>query len=130
VVALRVEDLGLTPSQLAEVRDADKAQVGAWLEALASTPGLRSPAGWFLAGVRSGNRPNTFSDGVRAQAVHNAERFMINAGRDLPSEAEVLDELFGRHGVLRHWQDAELTARMVALWHEQRAVPWPARLQA
>jgi hypothetical protein len=51
---------------------------------------------------------------------------MLNAGRELPSESELLDELFGRHGRLRAWaSDPELRSRMVALWREQRSVPWP-----
>ena len=67
----------------------------------------------------------------RELQVHLAENFIRNAGWGLPTEAELVDELFGRHGKLRAWASDELlVARMVDAWRRARTVPdiqWPQR---
>ena len=67
----------------------------------------------------------------RELQIHLAERFIANAGWGLPTEAELVDELFGRHGKLRAWAGDELlVARMVDAWKRARTVPaieWPQR---
>ena len=67
----------------------------------------------------------------RELQIHLAERFIANAGWGLPTEAELVDELFGRHGKLRAWAgDEPLVNRMVDAWRRARTVPaieWPQR---
>ena len=132
MAALELHTLGLTPAQLAELRDADQALVTAWLEATGKLAGeLKRPAGYLLAGVRSGELPAAQVDRERELQIHLAERFIANAGWGLPTEAELVDELFGRHGKLRAWAGDELlVARMVDAWRRARTVPaieWPQR---
>jgi hypothetical protein len=126
---LELADLALTSAQAAEVELADKALVADWLEACGRRKGLRSPAGWFLSGVRSGNRPDALPDEVgKAQAIRLAERRIVNLGHVLPSEAELLEELFGRRSLLEPWAgDEALRARMVDTWKRQARAPirWP-----
>jgi hypothetical protein len=113
-----LEELGLTPLQLAEVSDLDEALADAWLDAL--SPAVRNPAAWFLAGVRSGAPPHSDKHVDRARNTHLAERFIATAGLFMP-ESELLDELFGARGRLRTWP--ELRARMVDAWqaHQPQA---------
>jgi len=124
-------DLGLTSAQAAEVELADKALVADWLEACGRRSGLRSPAGWFLSGVRSGNRPDALPDEAgKAQALRLAERRIANLGHQLPSEAELVEELFGKRALLEPWAgDESLRARMVDVWRRQARAPiaWPRR---
>ena len=132
MAALELHTLGLTPAQLAELRDADQALVTAWLEATGKLAGeLKRPAGYLLAGVRSGELPSAQVDRERELQVHLAENFIRNAGWGLPTEAELVDELFGRHGKLKAWAGDELlVARMVDAWRNARTVPaieWPQR---
>ena len=132
MAALELHELGLTPTQLAELRDADQTLVTAWLEATGKLAGeLKRPAGYLLAGVRSGELPAAQVDRERELQIHLAERFITNAGWLLPTEAELIDELFGRHGKLRAWAGDELlVARMVDAWRRARTVPaieWPQR---
>ena len=108
---MSLDELGLTPLQLAEVSDLDEALADAWLDAL--TPAVRNPAAWFLAGVRSGAPPHSDKHVDRARNTHLAERFIATAGLFMP-ESELLDELFGARGRLRAWP--ELRARMVDAW--------------
>jgi hypothetical protein len=67
----------------------------------------------------------------RELQIHLAERFISNAGWLLPTEAELVDELFGRHGKLKAWaSDEVLVSRMVDAWQRARTVPsiqWPQR---
>jgi len=128
VAALRVEELGLTPGQLAEVEGCDAQIVAAWLEAVEHATGLRSPAGWFMAGVRSGNLPAVVDDARRAQAIRLAELRVRNIGHVLPDEHELREELFGKRALLEPWASDELlVARMLQLWREQVApgIQWP-----
>jgi hypothetical protein len=128
---LELADLGLTSAQLAEVRAVDNQLVRDWLEACGRRAGLRSPAGWFLAGVRSGNPPtHGVDESGKAQAVRLAERRIANLGHQLPSEAELLAELFGKRALLEAWaHDDELRARMLDTWKRQARTPiaWPTR---
>jgi hypothetical protein len=128
---LELGDLALTPAQLAEVRAVDNQLVREWLDACGRRAGLRSPAGWFLSGVRSGNRPDSVPDEAgKAQAVRLAERRIANLGHRLPSEAELLEEIFGKRALLEAWaHDVELRARMVETWKRQARAPiaWPRR---
>lgn len=57
----------------------------------------------------------------RGAKVSAAERWVRNAGYHLTSEGELLDALFGDHGLLRDWRaDVALKARMVDLWGRER----------
>jgi hypothetical protein len=50
-----------------------------------------------------------------------AEAWIRNAGLYSPTEAELVDALFGAHGQLRAWSThTELRARMVATWQHER----------
>jgi hypothetical protein len=115
---MSLEELGLTPLQLAEVSELEEALTAAWLDAL--TPAVRNPAAWFLAGVRSGAPPYADKDVDRARNIHLAERFIATAGLFMP-ESELMDELFGARGRLRAWP--ELKPRMVDAWlaHQPQA---------
>jgi len=114
-------ELGLTPAQLAEVEQLDAGLVHSWLVATNAARGLERPAGFFLSGVRSGNKPPGLGDEREAQAVELAARWLANAGWLLPTEAELTDALFGPHGRLRAWaSDEPLRARMLAVWLELR----------
>jgi hypothetical protein len=90
---------------------------------------LRSPAGWFLSGVRSGNSPDGgLDESGKAQAIRLAERRIANLGHALPSEAEFVEEIFGRRSLLEPWAaDPELVVRMVGTWKAQVRAPiaWP-----
>ena len=132
MAALELHTLGLTPAQLAELGDADQALVTAWLEETRKLAGeLKRPAGYLLAGVRSGELPSAQVDRERELQVHLAENFLRTAGWGLPTEAELVDERFGRHGKLKAWAGDELlVARMVDAWRNARTVPdiqWPQR---
>jgi hypothetical protein len=110
-----LEELGLTPLQLAEVSGLDEALADAWLDAL--TPAVRNPAAWFLAGVRSGAPPHSDKYVDRARNTHLAERFIATAGLFMP-ESELLDELFSARGRLRAWP--ELESRMLDAWRARQ----------
>ena len=126
---MELADLALTSAQATEVELADKALVREWLDACGRRAGLRSPAGWFLSGVRSGNSPGLVVDeSGKAQAIRLAERRIANLGHALPSEAELLEELFGARALLESWaSDVELQARMVETWRRRLRAPiaWP-----
>jgi len=126
---MELADLALTSAQAAEVELADKALVADWLEACGRRKGLRSPAGWFLAGVRSGNRPDSLPDeSGKTQAIRLAERRIANLGHQLPSESELIEEIFGKRALLEPWAgDEALRARMVETWKHQARAPirWP-----
>lgn len=125
---MELADLALTPAQAAEVELADKALVSKWLDACGRRAGLRSPAGWFLSGVRSGNPPDGVDESGKAQAVRLAERRVVNLGHALPSQAELFEELFGRRSLLEPWaHDVELRARMLETWRRRLRAPiaWP-----
>jgi hypothetical protein len=60
-------------------------------------------------------------DSQRRLAERKAELYVRNAGLYLPTEDELLDELFGKVGLLRVWEDdGELHRRMIELWLEHR----------
>ena len=129
MAAMRLEELGLTPLQLAEVQDSGSDLVQAWLGAVSARTGLRSPAGWFLAGVRSGNKPDVVQDARKLESLRLAERYLSSVACALPTEAELVDEVFGARGRLRPWaSDEQLRARIVETWRRMRApapIPWP-----
>jgi hypothetical protein len=114
---LEISDLGLTIFQLAEVDAASEELVSAWL-AQASGPRIENPTSLFIWGLRSGRLPeqDARADG-RSHQVVQAEHWVANVGLFFDSEDELLDELFGRHGLLRaHGEDTELQKRMISLW--------------
>ena len=115
---MSLDELGLTPLQLAEVSALEEALTDAWLDAI--TPAVKNPAAWFLAGVRSGAPPHSDKHVDRARNTHLAERYIATAGLFMP-ESELLDELFGARGRLRAWP--ELRARMLDAWqaHQPQA---------
>lgn len=116
-------DLGLSSFQLQEMENLEPTLVTAWLEA-ASKPSVRSPTGFFLTGVRTGQPPRDAGggEGDRTRAVHLAERWIEFAGLLCDSEEAILDELFeANQGRLRPWRnDLELRARMVHYWQQER----------
>jgi len=113
---MTIDELGLTPAQLAELQACDASLVEAWLTAAAAAHGLRSPTGWFLSGVRSGNMPQSEPDRLRSLRVRQAERFVAAAGYVFESEDELVDYLFSRGGWLEPWAGDELLqARLLAL---------------
>lgn len=117
---LELTDLGLTPRQYSEVIDADQDLVQEWLEKV-SEPGVSNPTAWFLTGLRSGEHPEQQYDRERARKTHLAERWMANVGLLLNREEELLDELFGKHGLLREYAgDVKLQKRMISLWAKHR----------
>jgi len=66
----------------------------------------------------------------RERAIHLAERRIANLGHVLPSEAELIEELFGKRALLEPWaHDEALRARMVDAWRRQARAPiaWPRR---
>jgi len=105
---MTLAELGLTPSQLAEIEDLEPVLVEAWLSALSSAHGLRSPVGWFLAGVRSGIIPGAVTDNARIQA----ERYIRKVGYLHQTEDEIRDELASRR-----WP---VDDRLVEIWRSVR----------
>jgi hypothetical protein len=113
---MNLSNLGLTPGQLAEVEDAGSELVAAWLRATEARHGLKSPTGWFLAGVRSGELPDAPSDSDRANRIRLAELRIRDLWHELPSEAELLEEVFNRQGLLYAYDSPELRELMVSYW--------------
>jgi hypothetical protein len=104
---LSLFDLGLTHMQMQEVAAADEVLVEAWLHA-ASAPKIKTPAGYFLTGLRSGDMPLSQNIDARRAAVRLAELWIVNAGLYMPTGEEVLHELFERNGSRLHpWYDDE-----------------------
>lgn len=118
---LSLYDLGLSHMQMKEVGEADSELVDAWLRA-AGAPKIKSPIGLFLSGLRSGDRPLSENVDLRRKAVRLAEAWITNAGLYVPTEAEVISELFERSGShLRPWYDDEdLRAQMIDVWEHER----------
>jgi hypothetical protein len=57
----------------------------------------------------------------REQAAMRAERWIRAAGKHFESDEEVVDELFGPHGMLREWRDDQaLQTRMLDVWQAAR----------
>ena len=117
---LGIDELGLTPIQVNEVRSADQNLVVAWLAA-ASAPGVKSPTGLFLAGIRSGQTPGVVADSVRARKVRTARAWIRNVGA-IVSESEMIEELFdGTNAQLARWRsDGELREQMSEAWRAQQ----------
>jgi hypothetical protein len=94
---------------------------------------VRSPWALMLAELEQGaGREQVVASerGDRERLVRLAERRVANLGHVLPSEAELVEELFGRRALLEPWaHDDELRARMVDLWRRQARTPirWPTR---
>jgi hypothetical protein len=107
--------------QTEEMLAADPLLVSAWLDRV-SDPDVENPASWFLTGVRSGIFPHQLADQRRAQAIHLAERWIVNAGLFVPDETNVLDELFdGQSAPLRHYAHEEpLREKLLSLWRLER----------
>jgi hypothetical protein len=118
---LSLFDLGLTHLQMQEVAAVDPELVDAWLHA-ASAPKIKSPVGYFLSGLRSGDWPISQSNDARRAATRLAELWIVHAGLYMPTEAELLDELFERSSSLLHpwYDDEDLRAQMVDVWHHER----------
>jgi hypothetical protein len=127
---MELEDLALTPPARAELEAYPDELVQAWLQAVSRSHGIRSPAGFFLAGVRSGNMPGDLADERRSKAVYLAELWLRNVGHVIPSELELERVLFGPRQRLEPWAaDDELRRRMLELWRSLRPAPisWPPR---
>jgi hypothetical protein len=116
-----LDDLGLTPNQMIEVKNADPILVAAWLERV-DDPTIDNPVAWFLTGVRSGVSPNQLADQHRFRAIKRAEAWIVNAGLFCPSETDIEDELFdGVSAMLRHYAGEEpLREKMLALYRLER----------
>ncbi len=93
-MTLTTEDLALTPKQYAELNLADTDLVHAWLEATELNTGLKSPVGWFLAGVRTGQYPANLDDAKQRRAVMVAEAEVRNIGANIETEDELIATLF------------------------------------
>jgi hypothetical protein len=118
---MKLTDLGLTPTQLHELEQQDQTLVEEWLEALAHQHGLRTPTGWFLAGVRSGVSPQAQHDQRRDKAIALAEKRVRNLAYAIWHEHELQAELFDRQGLLHAWAgDQLLEQRMLRLWRDLR----------
>lgn len=116
-----IAELGLTPTQMAELEQHDQGYVTAWLEALDSTPQVKNRTGWFLAGIRSNRHPGQDDNQEKARQIHLATVYIDNAGLYLPTEAEVIDHFQGPHGRLRQWADDQrLSDRLVELWRSEQ----------
>lgn len=115
-----VAELGLTPTQHAELEKHPPDYVQAWLEQLDSTPDVKNRTGWFLAGIRSGRHPGQDDNQERARQAHLAETYIRNAGLYDPTPADLQDDLFGPNGRLRAWQDDQLKARMTDLYNAEQ----------
>ena len=118
---LSLYDLGLTHLQMSEVSSANPELVDAWLHA-AGAPKIKSPTGYFLSGLRSGVMPVSQDIDARRAAVRLAELWITNAGLYVPTEHEVLSELFERSGSHLHpwYDDEDLRAQMVDVWQHER----------
>jgi hypothetical protein len=118
---LSLFDLGLTHMQMQEVAAADEVLVEAWLHA-ASAPKIKTPAGYFLTGLRSGDMPLSQNIDARRAAVRLAELWIVNAGLYMPTGEEVLHELFERNGSRLHpwYDDEDLRAQMLDVWENER----------
>lgn len=117
----KLSELDLTIGQLHDIQDADPEIVQQWLDALDTKTGLKNPAGWFYAGIKTGRPPGQKTDAARAKAVHLAETYIRNASLYNPDEASILDDLFGPFGRLKQWADDEtLRDRMADLWQAQQ----------
>jgi len=109
-------ELGLTPAQIHEVEETDDDLVTMWLAATASARGLKSPAGYFLAGIRSGQSPTNDADA----RVRLARIRLRNLAHLFPTEDEALEEIFGQRGPLQHRAgDQVLRSEFAAIWHER-----------
>lgn len=118
---LGLHDLGLTHFQEREIEEADPELVTAWLH-VANAPNIKSPKGMFLYGVRSGDMPLASDDGTRQHAVRLAELWIQNAGLYMPSEAEVLHELFERSGSRLHfwYDDQDLREQILDVYRHEK----------
>lgn len=107
--------------QMQEVAAADVALVEAWLHA-AGAPKIKTPTGYFLTGLRSGEMPLAQNIDARRSAVKLAELWIVNAGLYVPTAEEVLDELFERNSSRLHawYDDEDLRAQMLDVWENER----------
>lgn len=113
---LSLTDLGLSPYQLSEVEALDETLVASWLKA-AAEPGVKSPTGFFLTGVRSGKLAFGASENDRSRSVHLAERWMMNCGILDHLEGAMSEVFDQQHSRLRIWRDdQELRDRFESLW--------------
>lgn len=123
---MTLADLGLTPTQQAEADQADPQLVTAWLEATAANTAVKNRAAWFLAGIRTRRPPQDTTDTGKARQVQLAEIYIDNAGLYLPTEDEILAELFSGHKEkgtydLKPWTDDQpLRDRLAARWQAQQ----------
>lgn len=84
---------------------------------------IRSPWPLILRELeRDQTRDITATDNAeKALQTRLAETYIRNAGLYLPTETELIDDLFGPHGRLRAWtHDTQLQARMTTLWQDQQ----------
>ena len=122
---MNLSELGLTPTQHAEIETHHPAYVQAWLNALEQTHDIKTPAAWFLAAIRSGRLPGEHTHTDQAKAVHLAEQWITNAGHYEPSEASLIAALFDKGGRLHPWKhDQQLRNRITTYWQQhQSALP-------
>lgn len=82
--------------------------------------GVRS--GWAILRTELDRKPTgalvANDQTERHKAVHLSEQWLRNTGGYLDREDEIIDELFGDRGRLRHWPD--LQPRILELWRELR----------
>lgn len=117
--------LGLNQRKIELLLGKDEAYVDAWLAAIKPPPtNIKNPLGWMLAGIKSGDTPPdpvAIESGRKRALIEKAENYLANAGYLLDRESEVLDELFGDHGLLRHYgDDVALKDRLAGIWRDAR----------
>ena len=108
------------PTQYREVEDTDPDLVAAWLHQLDTTTGVRLPAAWFLAAIRTGHMPGETTTDDKAKATRLASTWIRNAGQYEPTQQSLLAALFDQSGRLHPWaNDTTLRTQMVELWNNE-----------
>jgi hypothetical protein len=111
-----LSEMGLTPSQQMEIEHADQALVDAWLVAVGNAgSSLKSPTGFFLAGVRSGVSPTALTD----DRVRLARVRVRNLRHEMPTEDEAMADIFGQGGLLYGRDDPMLRSELTQIWRER-----------
>lgn len=111
-----LSEMGLTPSQQREIEESDPGLVEAWLDAVGNAgSSLKSPTGFFLTGVRSGVSPHALTD----DRVRLARVRIRNLRHELVSEADAIEEIFGKGGLLYGRDDPALRSDIAAIWSER-----------
>lgn len=86
-----INELSLTPNQLMEVDRLDRDFVDAWLAELdAKRATIKSPTGFFIAAIRTGQLPAASVATDHLKHIRGAERWIRNVGNLIPAEDETI----------------------------------------